>query len=83
VSTRVIDMYLASHWTGCDCPARRAKTAAIVVAEEHLVASGLACGVAQVVRKRYPCPWNSWAIQIRTRSRNSEELMEKYGLVAE
>ncbi len=67
-----------------DAIARAAReTRAIVVAEEHLVASGLGVRVAQVVAETHPCPMEFVGIQdTYAESGTPEELMEKYGLVA-
>ena len=63
--------------------ATAAETGAIVVAEEHLVASGLGVRVAQVVSESKPCPMEYVGIQdTYAESGTPEELMDKYGLVA-
>ena len=83
VSARVIDMYSIKPLDR-DAIARAAReTRAIVVAEEHLVASGLGVRVAQVVAETHPCPIEFVGIQdTYAESGTPEELMEKYGLVA-
>ena len=83
VSVRVIDMYSIKPLDR-DAIARAAReTRAIVVAEEHLVASGLGVRVAQVVTETHPCPMEFVGIQdTYAESGTPEELMEKYGLVA-
>src|ERR1022692_2737720 len=83
VSVRVIDMYSIKPLDR-DAIARAAReTRAIVVAEEHLVASGLGVRVAQVVAETHPCPMEFVGIQdTYAESGTPEELMEKYGLVA-
>jgi transketolase len=60
-----------------------ADTRAIVVAEEHLVATGLGVRVAQVVAETRPCPMEFVGIQdTYAESGSPEELMKQYGLVA-
>jgi transketolase len=83
VSARLIDMYSIKPLDR-DAIARAAReTRAIVVAEEHLVASGLGVRVAQVVAETHPCPMEFVGIQdTYAESGTPEELMEKYGLVA-
>ena len=83
ISARVIDMYSIKP---LDRPAigRAAReTRAIVVAEEHLVASGLGVRVAQVVAETDPCAMEFVGIQdTYAESGTPEELLQKYGLVA-
>jgi transketolase len=83
VSARVIDMYSIKPLDR-DAIARAAgETRAIVVAEEHLVATGLGVRVAQVVAETHPCPMEFVGIQdTYAESGTPEELMKKYGLVA-
>jgi transketolase len=83
VSVRVIDMYSIKPLDR-EAIARAAReTRAIVVAEEHLVATGLGVRVAQVVAETHPCPMEFVGIQdTYAESGTPEELMEKYGLVA-
>ena len=83
VSARVIDMYSIKPLDR-DAIARAAsETRAIVVAEEHLVATGLGVRVSQVVAETHPCPMEFVGIQdTYAESGTPEELMEKYGLVA-
>ena len=54
-----------------------------VVAEEHLVDSGLGVRVAQAVAEIAPCPMEFVGIQdTYAESGQTEELLDKYGLVA-
>jgi transketolase len=60
-----------------------AETGAIVVAEEHLVDSGMGVRVAQTVAETAPCPMEFVGIHdTYAESGQTEELMDKYGLVA-
>lgn len=83
ISARVIDMYSIKPLDRQAIARASADTGAIVVAEEHLVASGLGVRVAQVVTESKPCPMEYVGIQdTYAESGTPEELMDKYGLVA-
>jgi transketolase len=83
VSCRVIDMYSIKPLDRQAIERASTETGAIVVAEEHLVASGLGVRVAQVVTESKPCPMEYVGIQdTYAESGTPEELMDKYGLVA-
>ncbi len=83
IAARVIDMYSIKPLDR-DAIARAAsETRAIVVAEEHLVASGLGVRVAQVAAETHPCAMEFVGIEdTYAESGTPEELMQKYGLVA-
>ena len=83
ISARVIDMHTAKPLDR-DAIARAAfETRAIVVAEEHLVDTGLGVRVAQAVAESHPCPMGFVGIQdTYAESGQPDELMDKYGLVA-
>jgi transketolase len=83
VSARVIDMYSIKPLDRAAIERSARETGAIVVAEEHLVATGLGVRVAQVVGETHPCLMEFVGIQdTYAESGTPEELMEKYGLVA-
>lgn len=83
ISTRVIDMYSIKPLDRAAIQRAAAETGALVVAEEHLVATGLGVRVAQVTAETHPCPIEFVGIQdTYAESGAPEELMEKYGLVA-
>ena len=83
MSARVIDMYSIKPLDRQAIARAASETRAIVVAEEHLVATGLGVRVAQVVAETHPCPMEFVGIQdTYAESGTPEELMEKYGLVA-
>ena len=83
VSARVIDMYSIKPLDRGAIERAAPETGAIVVAEEHLVATGLGVRVAQVVAETRPCPMEFVGIQdTYAESGTPQELMEKYGLVA-
>ena len=83
ISARVLDMHTVKPLDREAIRARRVETGAIVVAEEHLVDSGLGVRVAQAVAEIAPCPMEFVGIQdTYAESGQTEELLDKYGLVA-
>jgi len=83
ISARVIDMYSIKPLDRDAIERAAAETRAIVVAEEHLVATGLGVRVAQVVAENRPCAMEFVGIQdTYAESGAPEELMTKYGLLA-
>jgi len=83
ISARVVDMYSIKPLDRAGVERAAAETRAIVVAEEHLVGSGLGVRVAQVVAQTRPCPMEFVGIQdTYAESGTPEQLLEKYGLVA-
>src|SRR5579864_2899677 len=83
ISARVIDMYSIKPLDRAAIERAARETGAIVVAEEHLVATGLGVRVAQVVAETIPCPMEFVGIEdTYAESGTPEELMKKYGLVA-
>ena len=84
ISVRVIDMHTVKPIDRQAIERAAAETGAIVVAEEHLVDGGLGVRVAQVVAETQPCPMEFVGIQeTYAESGQPEELLEKYGLVAQ
>jgi transketolase len=83
ISARVIDMYSIKPLDRGAIERAATETRALVVAEEHLVASGLGVRVAQVAAETRPCPIEFVGIQdTYAESGAPDELMEKDGLVA-
>jgi transketolase len=83
IAARVIDMYSIQPLDRKAIERAATETRAIVVAEEHLVSTGLGVRVAQVAAQTRPCPMEFVGIQdTYAESGTPEELMEKYGLVA-
>jgi transketolase len=83
VSARVIDMYSIKPLDRAAIQRAASETRALVVAEEHLVATGLGVRVAQVVAETRPCPMEFVGIQdTYAESGTPDELMKRYGLVA-
>jgi transketolase len=82
ISARVVDMYSIKPLDRGAIERAAAETRALVVAEEHLVSTGLGVRVSQVVAETHPCPMEFVVIQdTYAESGAPEELMEKYGLV--
>lgn len=83
VSARVIDMHTIKP-IDREAIARAAReTRAIVVAEEHLVDTGLGVRVAQVVSEEAPCIMDYVGLTSYAESGTPDGLLKKYGLTAE
>lgn len=83
IMARVVDMHTVKPLDREAIRKAAEETGAIVVAEEHLVDSGLGVRVAQVVAEEYPVPMEFVGIQnTYAESGKPQELLEKYGLVA-
>jgi len=83
ISARVVDLYSIKPMDREAIRRASADTGAIVVAEEHLIETGLGVRVAQVVAEVGPCPMEFVGIDdTYAESGTPEELMQKYGLVA-
>ncbi|HEX3742618.1 MAG TPA: transketolase C-terminal domain-containing protein [Bryobacteraceae bacterium] len=83
ISARVIDLHTAKPLDREAIAKAASETHAIVVAEEHLVDTGLGVRVAQVVAESRPCPMEFVGIQdTYAETGQPDELMEKYGLMA-
>ncbi|MEK7406450.1 MAG: transketolase C-terminal domain-containing protein [Acidobacteriota bacterium] len=81
VSARVIDMHTVKPLDREAIRRAAAETGAIVVAEEHLVDSGLGVRVAQAVAELGPCPMEFIGIQdTYAESGSPDALLDKYGL---
>jgi transketolase len=79
----VIDMHTAKPLDREAIARAASDTGAMVVAEEHLVDTGLGVRVAQAVAESRPCPMEFVGIQnTYAESGQADELMDKYGLVA-
>ena len=83
ISARVLDMHTVKPLDREAIRRASAETGAIVVAEEHLVDSGLGVRVAQVAAEIAPCPMEFVGIHdTYAESGQTDELLDKYGLVA-
>jgi transketolase len=83
ISARVIDMHTVKPIDRDAIARAAAETKAIVVAEEHLVDSGLGVRVAQVVAETNPCVMEFLGVNDRyAESGGPDEMLERYGLVA-
>lgn len=83
ISARVIDIHTIKPIDREMIAKAALETKAIVVAEEHLVDSGLGVRVAQVVAESNPCVMEFVGIQnTYAESGTPEGLLDKYGLIA-
>jgi transketolase len=83
VSVRVVDMHTVKPLDRDAIRRAAVETGAIVVAEEHLVDSGLGVRVAQAVAELHPCIMEFVGIQnTYAESGASDQLLDKYGLLA-
>lgn len=83
ISARVLDMHTAKPIDEEAIVKAARETGAIVVAEEHLAAGGLASAVAMVVGQTVPAPMAYVNIGDRyAESGDADGLLEKYGLTS-
>jgi transketolase len=82
VSARVIDMHTIKPLDREAIAKAAAETGAIVVAEEHLLDSGLGVRVAQVVAETHPAIMEFVGVTSYAESATPDELLDKYGLRA-
>jgi transketolase len=83
ISARVIDLHTIKPLDRDAIGRAAQETRAIVVAEEHLVDSGLGVRVAQVVAETYPAVMEFVGIQnTYAESGTPDQLLDKYGLRA-
>jgi transketolase len=84
ISVRVVDMATVKPLDEAEVLAAARDTAAIVVAEEHLIHGGLGARVAQSVVTQHPVPVEFVGLDdLYAESGDPEALMRKYGLTAE
>jgi len=82
VSARVLDFHSVRPLDREAIRRAAAETRAIVVAEEHLVDSGLGVRVAQAVAEMLPCPMEFVGLTGYAESGSPDDLLRKYGMVA-
>ena len=83
ISARVLDMFTIKPVDRDAIRRAAAETRAIVVAEEHLVDSGLGVRVAQTAAELQPCVMEFVGIDnTYAESATPDQLLEKYGLTA-
>jgi transketolase len=82
ISARVLDMHTVRPLDEEAVEKAARETRAIVVAEEHLVFTGLGSQVAMAVAKRHPVPIRFIGLTDYAESGAPEALMRKYGLTA-
>ncbi|HET8546552.1 MAG TPA: transketolase C-terminal domain-containing protein [Bryobacteraceae bacterium] len=84
ISARVLDMFTVKPVDRDAIRRAAAETRAIVVAEEHLVDSGLGVRVAQAVAELQPCVMEFVGVEnTYAESATPDQLLRKYGLVAD
>ena len=81
ISARVLDMHTVKPLDRAAIERAASETRAIVVAEEHLVDSGMGVRVAQVVAETKPCAMEFVGLTGYAESGSPEELLRKYGMV--
>jgi len=83
LSARVVDMHTVKPIDRAAITRAAEQTGALVVAEEHLLDSGLGVRVAQVVSQTHPAVMEFVGINnTYAESATPDQLMEKYGLTA-
>jgi transketolase len=82
ISVRVLDLFSVKPLDREAIEKAARETRAIVVAEEHLVDSGLGVRVAQVVGETFPCVMEFVGLQSYAESGSPDELLDKYGMRA-
>jgi transketolase len=83
IAARVLDMHTVKPLDREAIRKAAVETGAIVVAEEHLVDTGLGVRVSQVVAATAPCPMEFVGVNdTYAESGQPDELLEKYGLMA-
>jgi len=84
ISARVVDMHTIKPLDRAAIVRAARETKAIVVAEEHLVDSGLGVRIAQVVSEEVPCVMEYVGIEnTYAESGTPDAVLHKYGLTAE
>lgn len=82
ISARVLDIHTIKPLDEASLAKAAAETGALVVAEEHLVDSGLGVRVAQALAKTVPAPVEFIGLDRFAESGSPDELLDKYGLRA-
>ncbi|MCX6623743.1 MAG: transketolase family protein, partial [Acidobacteria bacterium] len=82
ISVRVLDLFSVKPLDREAIGKAARETKAIVVAEEHLVDSGLGVRVAQVVAETFPCVMEFVGLETYAESGSPDELLDKYGMRA-
>jgi transketolase len=80
IAVRVVDMHTVKPLDREAIRKAASETGAIVVAEEHLVDSGVGVRVAQVVAETSPCPMEFIGVSKYAESGEPDELLTNYGL---
>ncbi|MER3475025.1 MAG: transketolase [Armatimonadota bacterium] len=83
ISARVLDMHTVRPLDESGIEKAARETGAIVVAEEHLLYTGLASQVAMAVARLHPVPMRFVGLRGYAESGAPDALMRKYGLTAD
>lgn len=83
IRARVLDMHTVRPLDEEALVTAARETGGIVVAEEHLVSSGLASQVALCLAHRQPAPMRTVGVHGFAESGKPQELLDKYGLTSE
>ncbi|QOY89782.1 transketolase family protein [Paludibaculum fermentans] len=83
ISARVLDIHTIKPIDEEAIGKAAAETGALVVAEEHLVDSGLGVRVAQAAAKTHPAPIEFVGLTEFAESATPDELLDKYGMRAD
>jgi transketolase len=83
IQTRVLDLHTARPLDEAAIVAAARETRGIVVAEEHLVATGLGSQVAQLLADRAPARVRFVGLHTYAESGPPRALLQKYGLTAD
>jgi transketolase len=82
ISARVLDIHTIKPIDEAGLAKAARETGALVVAEEHLVDSGLGARVAQALAKHHPAPVEFVGLTGYAESGSPDELLDKYGMRA-
>lgn len=82
ISARVLDIHTIKPLDEAALAKAAAETGALVVAEEHLVDSGLGVRVAQALARTVPAPVEFIGLERFAESGSPDELLDRYGLRA-
>lgn len=83
ISARVLDVHTIKPLDEESLTRAARETGAIVVAEEHLVDSGLGVRAAQAIAQHHPVPMEFVGLHGYAESGTPEEVMRHYGMIAE
>jgi transketolase len=83
IQARVLDMHTVRPLDEAALVAAARETGGLVVAEEHLIATGLASQVALCLAQNHPAPMRAVGLTRYAESGTGQELLDKYGLTSD